>query len=568
MPIKDKINALPRLSKNAWLFYLSFFKAHYKGIFWTTIAAAAQTLVIIPSLLLVKFAFDHVIPQHNVRMLVLIGVAIFVLRLINSLISLSLRRRQIRIINHGIYQLRENLLHKIYNFSWLFYANSDLRVWHTRIVQDTERLANMTTAIISRLLPSTIIGLGLLAVCFMLNWYLLLIVISLFPLLIIANRLMAKRIKKRVFKFQRAFEEFSKGMFFVLRYLPLTTIQSAQKEETEKQKSILKDLQHKSNRMADIYSGNLQLQETLIGVTAIVVIIVGGISVAVDRMTLGDFLSFYLAAMYLNKYVNTITTSIPDIIAGNVSLNTIHDLYSSDHVIQLNGEGEMNFDGEVELRGVFFSYGRNQVLQGADLHILPGRSVAIIGANGSGKTTILNLITGLLTPTAGEIAASGHSYSTLDMIQFRKHLGVVAQHPPLFPGSVTDNIVYGSEGVDPDRLKYVCTLALADEFITALPDGYETNIGDDGVLLSGGEGQRIAIARALYRNPKLLILDEPTNHLDADAIGQIMSNLNAISPRPSILIISHQKGVIDFAESIYHLKDGVLTPESPAHIPV
>ena len=562
MPIKDKINSLPKLSKDAWHYYFSFFAGRYGRIGWTTVAAAGQTLIIIPSLLLVKYAFDNVIPENNVRLLILIGIAIFLLRLVNSLISVALRKSHIRIINRAVRLIRESLLHKLYNFSWLFYANSDLRTLHTRIVQDTERLANMSTALISRLLPSMIIGFGLLLVCFIINWYLLLIIISLFPFLFLANRVMGRRIKKRVFVFQRAFEEFSKGIYFVLRYMPLTTIQSAQKEETERQKMIISDLQDKTSRMADLFSVNLQLQETLTGLTAIVIIIVGGISVAMNNMTLGDFLSFYLAAMYLNKYVNTITGSIPDIIAGNVSLNTIYRLSSNDKVVQNRGVERIDFDGSIELHDVNFSYGQNCVLSGVDMIIKPGERVAVIGANGSGKTTILNLITGFLTPDHGGIYASGNSYDTMDLVEFRRQVGVVSQHPPLFPGTITENIVYGSEGVDHDQLRRVCNLTLATGFISKLPDGYDTFIGDEGVLLSGGEGQRIAIARALYRNPKLLILDEPTNHLDTEAISIIMENMKSLDAKPSILLISHDKSVIDYAERIYHLKDGNLRTES------
>lgn len=553
---------MPKFSRNAWQFYFSFFAGQRGKIFWTTLIAAGQTLIIIPSLLLVKYAFDNVIPDNNVRLLILIGVAIFILRLLNSLISVFLRKTHIRIINQAICSLRESLINKLYSFSYLFYANSDLRTLHTRIVQDTERLGNMGTALLSRLLPSVIIGFGLLLVCFILNWYLLLIIISLFPILVIANRLMGRKIKSRVYVFQRAFEEFSKGVYFVLRYMSLTTVQSAQKAETERQKEILKDLQEKTGRMANLFSVNLQLQETLTGLTAIIIIIVGGISVAVERMTLGDFLSFYLAAMYLNKYVNTITSSVPDIIAGNVSLNTLYHL-SEDEQVDINqGDQRIDFSGELELKEISFSYGEKRVLADLNLHINPGERVAIIGANGSGKTTIINLITGLLKPMQGEILASGRAISTLDLVEFRKQIGVVSQHPPLFPGTIAENILYGADSVDTEQLIRVSELALAHEFVSGLPDGYESNIGDEGVLLSGGEGQRIAIARALYRNPRLLILDEPTNHLDSTAIGKIMQNLDSIEPKPAILIISHEKSVIEFAEKICHLKDGGLTCEN------
>lgn len=543
---------------SAWQFYMSFFSRQYGKIFWTTFVSACQTFIIIPSLLLVKYAFDVVIPANDITLLILIGIGIFLLRLVNSLVTISLRNLHIKVINRSIYLLRESLLHKLYKISYLFYTNSDLRTLQARIVQDTERLGNMSSALISRLLPSLIIGFGLLIVCFILNPHLLLIIIALIPILIITNRMMGRKIKKRVFIFQRAFEEFSKGVYFVLKYLPLTTIQSAQKEEIERQKKVLSDLQEKTGRMANLFSVNLQLQETLTGLTAIVIIIVGGISVAKETMTLGEFLSFYLAAMYLNKYVNTITSSIPDVIAGNVSLNTLYDLSIGDDFSGNFGEESIEFNGDIELRDVSFSYGNKQVLKSIDLKIDKGERIAIIGANGSGKTTILNLITGMLTVERGEILASGCPLKDLDIIEYRKQLGVVGQYPPLFPGTIKENIIYGSDSIDMEHLENVSRLSLAYDFVKELPDGFDTYIGDDGVLLSGGEGQRVAIARALYRNPKLLILDEPTNHLDKDAIGKIMENLRNIKNNPTVLLISHEKSVINFAHKIYLLKDGVL----------
>ena len=545
-------------SGDAWRFYFELFKGHRRKILQFALVAAGQTILIIPSLLLVKYAFDIVIPDNNIHLLILIGVAIFLLRLANSGISVYLRRRQINIINQSVFVLRKKLIRRLYNLSYTTYLRSDIRSLHTRIVQDSERLTNMSTALISRLLPSGIISIGLVAVCLWLNWYLLLLIVMLSPLLVVSNKMMGRPVKSRVVLFQKAFEEFSKGVYFVLRYLPLTTLQSAQDTEVKRQEKVLDDLRHKTGSMADIFSINLQLQETLTGFTAIVIIIAGGISVAQGYMSLGDFLSFYLAAMYLNKNINIISSSVPDLIAGNVSLNTLYDFEHSEASYEHKGTKELIFAGDLEMSDVHFSYGDRPLLRGVNLRLRPGVSTAIIGRNGAGKTTILNLIVGLIVPGSGTLSASGHRYEEIDIQCFRRQIGIVPQNPQLFPGTIAENVTYGHDHVDENRIREVLALATADGFVQQLPDGINTSIGDDGVQLSGGEAQRIAIARALYGEPKLLILDEPTNHLDSIAVAECMTKIGALSSKPSILVISHDKEVIGFADEVYHLENGVL----------
>lgn len=564
MPLLAFKRILEGFSSPAWRYYVGFYRQDRRKILWSTVATAGQTLLIVPALFLVKYAFDTAIPEGNTALLIYIGITILVLRILQSMVAWWLRDVQIRVISRGVYTLRESLVKSLFRMSYTEYTKADLRGLHVRVVQDTERIAHLGTAILSRLMPSLLIGTALLAICLIINWYLVLIIVLFIPILYIANRYTGKKIKDRVFTFQKAFEEFSKGIAFVLRYLPLTILQSAKRQETERQQKILQDLQTKTNRMAGIYSFNLQLQESLTGITAIVIIVAGGISVALHRMTLGDFFSFYMASLYLNKYVNTITGSVPDLISGNVSLNTLYAIASEQPAEAASDGIKPEFTGAVEMCGIAFSYEQKEVLKRIELKIEPGQRVVIAGENGAGKTTLLNLLAGLLTPSRGEILISGYPLELIDQDWFRQQIGIVTQHPQLLPGTILENIVYGSDMADIEQVEKVTALSLAAAFISALPAGLSTRLGDEGLRVSGGEGQRIAIARALYRNPKLLILDEPTNHLDPFAISQILDNLRGLNPGPSILLISHDKGVARFADQLYRLNDGVLTPKIPA----
>ncbi|MEJ2010060.1 MAG: ABC transporter ATP-binding protein [Acidobacteriota bacterium] len=544
----------------AWRYFIEFYRGQHKRLALSAIISAAQSLVIVPTLLLVRYVFDVAIPQENIRLIVLIGIGIFLFRLMNSAVSLWVKSVNISIIKSSIFDLREDLLNRIYSFSRTAHTRLDQKTTHARIVQDTERLSNMSNALISRLIPALFTSLALCVVLLFLNWFLFLIMISLFPLLFLANRHTGKLVKERVFRFQRTFEGFSKGMLFVLRHMDLTRVQTAEEQEISRQTGTLADLRTRSGKMDFIYAVHGNVQSILTGLSGIIILVVGGITVANKSITLGEFISFYVAAGYLNGYVKTITTSIADVIAGNESIVTLHQLAATDNVQPYEGKKRFPFKGFLSLASVSFRYENQAVLENVSLSLHPHSRVAIIGANGAGKSTMTHLIMGFYAPLAGRLYADEVPYEEVDISHLRKQIGVVMQDPALFSGTILENISYGMQEADRQKITRAATLAMADDFIRKLPDGYDTHVGEDGVLLSGGERQRLSLARALLRCPKLLILDEPTNHLDRAAVGQLMENLDDLDDRPAILMISHDMNVVSHADEVYRLERGMLKP--------
>jgi ABC-type multidrug transport system fused ATPase/permease subunit len=550
----------------SWRYFLAFFHGNYKRLTVNAIFSAAQSLIVLPSLLLVRYAFDEVIPQRNINLLALIGIGLIVLKSSNSGISFWIRAVNIKIIRIAIFRLREDLLRRLYEFSRSFHTQADRNIIHARIVQDTERLSTMSDALVSRLAPSLFTSFALCLVLLFLNWFLLLVLISIFPALFIANRFIGAMIKKRVYMCQRAFERFSKGVFFVLQHIDLTRIQTAEDIEMKRQTDNLRELRATSEKMAVIYAVNSQVQGFLIGLSAIVIMIVGGAAVARKVMTIGEFLSFYMAAGFLSNHINTITASIPDIIAGNESMLTLRRLACGNDAPPYQGTKQIRFKGFLSLDSVSFRYDNQSVLENINLDLEPPCRVAIIGPNGAGKSTILHLILGFYHPCAGLLYADGVPYEDLDIPHLRKSIGVVMQKPALFSGTILENITYGLPGIDRQRVIHAAKSALADEFIEQLPNGYDTQAGDEGVRLSGGESQRIAIARALLRRPKLLILDEPTNYLDKETVKVLINNLEMLDDRPAILLISHDMDVVSHADKVFHLENKILRPYAPIPI--
>jgi ABC-type multidrug transport system fused ATPase/permease subunit len=545
-------------------FFLGYYRPRLTRLVIFALGAMAQSLLVLPVLALIRFAFDSAIPGGDVDALVAVGLGIILLRAVGSAISLLLRSHVLHTIKGTITELRRDLVSRVYQLSHRYFAGVDLAVLHTRIVQDSERVDQLSNTLFSGVVPAVAASLMLFAVLCALNWTLVLAGGLVFPLMWLLTRWSGWLVRGHVFTFQRAFEGFSKGVQFTVRQLDLTRGKGFEAEELERQQGHIGELYATGHRMAMSYAVHSQVQRTLTGIAGIIILVVGGTAVARATMTIGEFITFYVAAGMFYGYVDTLTSSIPELLAGNASLVTLHRFMTDGEPEPYRGVRHIAFDGSVELRGVSFSYGGEPVLRHVDLTVPPGSQVAIVGANGVGKSTIVQLLMGFYRPQQGQVLAAGLPFDEIDIKELRRSIGIVPQRPQFFAGTVRENIAYGSPNATQEEIDAASRMALADEVIASLPNGYDTSIGEHGVRLSGGEGQRLAIARALLGRPRMLILDEPTNHLDVQAIARLMRGLAEQRERPTLLVISHDLTVVNHADRVYRLHDGVLRLEQRA----
>jgi ATP-binding cassette, subfamily B, bacterial len=451
------------------------------------------------------------------------------------------------------------LISRLYALSRTFYSDIDRGGLHNLIVQDTERVDIMSNAIISRIVPSLLAGASLSLVLIWLSWRLFLVTLLIAPLLFGVNHILGRELKAATREFRRSFETFSKGVLFVTQAIDLTRSQTAETFELKRQRKQIEDLRERSGRFAWLDTAYSQIQANLSMMVGILVLVAGGVAVAHRSMTIGALLSFFVTLRMLSQYGAQVIQIGPTIVLGHQSLLALHKLLSTEAVEPYKGTSKIDFDGEIRFEEVSFRYGKPAVLNGVNLMVRPHRTLALVGANGCGKTTILYLIVGFYRPTGGVLYCDGRPYDQVDLSCVRRAIGFVAQNPAFFGGSIRENISYGAPETSLERVRFAANLALADEFIIELPDGYETKIGDDGVRLSGGQRQRIAIARALLREPKLLVLDEPTNHLDIHAVTRVMENLRKLQSQMALLLVSHDRDVIQYADDVYEIKNGFAT---------
>ena len=546
--------------------FLHYDQPRWPRLLGYSLAAALQSLFILPILFLIRMVFDQAIPQGKIDWLLLLGGGIVLIRLLHSATGWWLRGIVVGMVKGTVQVLRQDLLDRLYTLSREHFNHADMDRMHTRIVLDSERFDNLSNLLLSSMLPALLASLALLAVVLALNWQLVAMTAAIIPVLAWTSRRSGKRIKSDVHECQQAMEQFSKGARFTLRQMDLIRLQACEMRETAIQRQYIAQLTASSRRMAMSFAIHGLVQRNLTGLAGIVILVAGGTAVAQGSMSLGDLMSFYVAAGLLNGQLDSLAGGIPELISGQEALLKLHGLLNDGEEQPYRGQRRIAFDGGVRLRGVSFAYAGQLVLRSLDLDIPAGGRVAIVGPNGAGKTTLLSLLVGFCRPQTGTLFASGVAYDELEMTALRKDIGVVMQQQSFFAGTVLDNLRFGHPDASLAAVRNAARLALADNFVSALAQGYATEIGEGGALLSGGERQRLAITRALLGEPKLLILDEPTNHLDADAIARLMAGLLQAPSRPAILIISHDPGVVELADRVYRLEGGRLQLASPCPI--
>jgi ABC-type bacteriocin/lantibiotic exporter with double-glycine peptidase domain len=287
---------------------------------------------------------------------------------------------------------------------------------------------------------------------------------------------------------------------------------------------------------------------------------VGGLQVAAGTMSLGDLLAFFAVLTLLRARISSAFVALPQVIAGLQSLRRLEELLATDAPEPYSGTARARFAGAVRLEEVEFAYGAREILRGASLEIAPHETVALVGPNGAGKSTIVSLVLGLYRPDAGRLLADGRPYDDLELDDVRRGIGVVLQDPLIFHGTIRENIAFGLPDATDAAIEEAAGWATAASFVRALPAGFETDVGAEGVRLSAGQRQRIAIARALLVRPALVVLDEPATYLDAGATAALVGNLTALPWHPALLLIGHDELLLPRVDRVYRLEDGVTEP--------
>ncbi|XP_047978297.1 ABC transporter B family member 29, chloroplastic isoform X1 [Salvia hispanica] len=295
-------------------------------------------------------------------------------------------------------------------------------------------------------------------------------------------------------------------------------------------------------------------------------LILGSTSIIVSRGSLNCsvIVSFMTSLVLLIDPIQDIGKAYNELKQGEPAIERLFNLslFKSQLIEKPDAVDLASVTGEVEVCGLSFSYGDGMapVLNGLDLHIKAGETIALVGPSGGGKTTLVKLLLRLYEPLSGSILIDGCDIQNIQLQSLRRHVGLVTQDAVLFAGTIAENIGYKDllSGVDMERVRFAAETANADGFIKCLPDQYQTTVGPRGSNFSGGQRQRLAIARALYQNPSILILDEATSALDSRSELLVRQALQRLMQDRTVVVIAHRVETVLMAERIFLLRDGKL----------
>ena len=430
----------------------------------------------------------------------------------------------------------------------------------SNLTYDTGLITNLVSTAILNLFKDTLTLVGLLTVMFFQNWKLSLLAIFMIPLASFAAKSLGKRIGKVSTEAQIESGLLTTHLIEIFKNHKIIKI--FQQEDNEKNKLIkfINALKSKTKKIATVYVRATPIMETLTGIMIASLIFYSGKLILKNELEVNNFFSFLAAMMLAYQPVRSLATLNITIQQGLSAAKRILPIIDNKNQISDNEKSNNLIvrKGNIKFEDVTFVYknSSNKVLQSINLEILGGKMNALVGHSGAGKSTILNLIPRFFNCNEGNILIDDQSIYDLTVNSLRKNISLVSQDTTLFDDTIRNNIAYANINATDGEIFDAAKKAEANDFIEKLPNKYETQIGENGVRLSGGEKQRLSIARAILKKTPIVLLDEATSSLDAETEDKIQKGLSYLTKNKTTLVIAHRLSTILNSEKIFVLDKG------------
>jgi len=455
-----------------------------------------------------------------------------------------------------VHDLREELFKKLHDLPKSYFDSNQSGQLINRITFTTTQVSGAASNAVKTLIREGFLLIGLFIYLLILNYKLTMLLIGTAPLIAIIVYVAGKRLKKLAAKIQTAMGDVTHIASEAVD--GHVEIKSFNAQDYENSRFASANISNKNQNLKLEATGNMAtpIIQVLVSISLSIVAyfaLGSQLGISLDAET---FVAFFTAAGLMAKPIRQLSNINIIVQKGLAAANEIFEQLDQ-NIERDSGNNDSEIDGDIEFKDVNFSYDTgNQILSNISFHIKKNDTVAIVGKSGSGKSTIANLIPRFYNHTSGEILIDDIKVSDFSLKHLRSSISIVNQSPSLFNDTISKNIAYGDDEINVDKLRESAKLSGCTEFIEKLPEGFESEIGDDGVLLSGGQRQRLAIARAFYKDSPIIILDEATSSLDTESELIVQEALEKLITNRTTIVIAHRLSTIENATKIIVLDNG------------
>lgn len=550
-----------KISKDILFRIFKYFKPFLKQmIFAIILLAIVSILGLVPSLM-TKNIIDKALPEKSMYLLILFIFICIIATVLKELLSVAQTYINTWISKHIIYNMKNEMYNHLQNMPMEFFSLSKPGEITTIMTSDIEGIQDIFRTTIVNALSSILTLITTIIALFTMNFKLAIISLIILPVFILPTRKVGKYRWKIALNSQKALGELNQLIQETLSISGAILMKIFTKEEKsydkfeEINKNVIK-LQIKESLAGRWFFMTMSIFTTL---GPLIIYLYGGYLFMQDKMSIGEIVAFVALLDRLYKPVSQLSNIHIDVTRSLALFQRIFDYFDLKEEVKDKKSGIIinNIEGNIKFEDVSFEYKKGiEVLKNINFETKSGTMTALVGESGAGKTTVTNLIPRLYEISKGSIKIDGVDIRDININSLRNKIGIVMQEPYLFNDTILANLKYGREDATEEEIIEACKAAYIHDFIMSLPDKYNTIVGNRGIKLSGGEKQRISIARVILKNPKILILDEATSSLDSVSEMYIQKALVPLLKGRTSIVIAHRLSTILSADNILVFKEG------------
>lgn len=537
---------------------IKFYKIEYKKLYMLMFVVVISGILQAVVPLSIKLLTDDFITKQNLKGFIIAGIGFFSLVIISTLAIYSFYVFGGKLEYQVSKEIRKSVFERIEKFSLTNIKKYETGELISRLTSDVQKLSEVFSWGVIDACHSIIVLLISISIMLYLSYTLTLMLFLILPAIYIVTVIF----QKNILKFQRKVRDYNSKIIrsYTESLSYIKTIKALGIEDKKKKEFKAYNEKYRKYNLLSILISAIFVP-TVMFVASIGVGFAfnfSSISVMRNVMTYGAFLSFLTYSFQIFEPFKMLAQIFTDLKSAQASAERVFQiLYEEDEILE-EEESDLDFEGNIKFENVSFHYFDDDklILKDFNFEIKNGESVAFIGSTGSGKSTIVNLICKFYDPTSGDIYLDGINYKNIDKTCLYNNLGYVLQQPQLFSISIKENIKFGNENATDEEILKVCNLLGIDEFISKLPNGIDTVIGETGYNISGGQKQLISFARALIKNPKLLVLDEATSSIDTETEKIIQNKMKDILKGKTSIIVAHRLSTIKHCDKIVLIENG------------